>query len=356
MTNGALIAVGTPLPWRVRRLLCRQPALRRRRRQRRRRHPALARRRRPRRHPALQPDAVTVPHPCAHAVTFSVALADTLPVPDATPTPTPTPSPTPSPAPTASPGTSTLNPLDDAYVAGELAGNNFGQTTDMQSDTSPLRESYMKFDLRPLAGLNISQATLRMFVTSGSANVQNIKQVADNSWTEGALTFSNRPVKGATVTTFTPGSTTGAYLQAPITSAVASGAGSFMSLAIDNAGSDGFTFNSAEAATNKVELVIQWSGGAPSTTPTPTPTPHRRRRPRREERLRRPAPPRRQPPHPEAALFSSPQQRWRTPPLQHRWWSRNRRAQSPETSSWHLSSSAPQPSRPRRRAGSKSPP
>ena len=166
-----------------------------------------------------------------------------------------------------------MNPIDDAYVAGELAVNNFGQTTDLQSDISPVRESYMKFDLRPLAGLNISQATLRMFVTSGSANLQNIKQVADNGWTESALTFNNRPAMGATVTTFTPGSTTGAYLQVPITSAVASGAGSFLSLAIDNTGSDGFTFNSAEADTNKVEIVIQWSGGAPSTTPTPTPTP-----------------------------------------------------------------------------------
>jgi hypothetical protein len=131
----------------------------------------------------------------------------------------------------------------------------------------------MKFALRTLAGLNISQATLRMFVTNGSANLQNIKQVADNTWTESALTFNNRPATGATVSTFTPGSTTGAYLQVPITSTVASAAGSFLSLAIDNAGSDGFTFNSAEAATNRVELIIQWSGGAPSTTPTPTPTP-----------------------------------------------------------------------------------
>lgn len=164
--------------------------------------------------------------------------------------------------------------MDDAYVAGDLTGNNFGQTTDLQSDLSPLRESYLKFDLLPLAGLTISQATLRMFVTSGSANVQNITQVADTTWTENALTFNNRPPKAASpITTFTPGSTTGAYLEVPITSAVAGNVGNFMSLVIDDAGSDGFTFNSAEAASSPVELVIQWSGGGVAPTPTSTPTP-----------------------------------------------------------------------------------
>jgi hypothetical protein len=112
-----------------------------------------------------------------------------------------------------------------------------------------------------------------MFVTSGSPNVQNITQVADTTWTENALTFSNRPPKGATIATFTPGSTTGAYLQVPITSAVAAKTGNFMSLAIDNAGSDGFTFNSAEAATSRVELIVQWSGGGVAATPTATSTP-----------------------------------------------------------------------------------
>jgi hypothetical protein len=165
----------------------------------------------------------------------------------------------------------TLNPVDDAYVAAELAGSNFGQTSDLQSDLSPVRESYLKFDLRPLVDLNISQATLRMFVTSSSNNAQSIKHVADNNWTENAINFNNRPPKGATITTFTPGSTTGTYLQIPITSAVASGTGSFMSLAIDSTGSDGFDFNSAEAAADKVELVIQWSGGGVAPTPTPTP-------------------------------------------------------------------------------------
>jgi len=95
-----------------------------------------------------------------------------------------------------------------------------------------------------------------MFVTSGSGNAQNIKHVADTGWTENTITFNNRPAKGATIATFTPGSSTGTFLEVPLTSAVAANAGSFLSLAIDNTGSDGFDFNSAEAASNRVELVI----------------------------------------------------------------------------------------------------
>ena len=98
----------------------------------------------------------------------------------------------------------TLNPVDDAYVAGDNAGANFGQAVDLVSDSSPIRESYMKFNLQSLGGANITLARLRMFVTNGSGGVQSLKLVSDNGWTEGTLSYANRPTKGATITTFTP--------------------------------------------------------------------------------------------------------------------------------------------------------
>jgi hypothetical protein len=147
--------------------------------------------------------------------------------------------------------------VDDAYVAGELPTTNFGLTSDLQVDVSPVRDSYLKFDLSGLAGTTVTQARLRMFVSSGSANVLSIKNVADDSWTEGSLNFNNRPAKGATITTFTPGTAKSVWLEINLTSSVVASAGSLMSIAIDNAGSDGFDFNSAEAAVNRVELVVQ---------------------------------------------------------------------------------------------------
>jgi cell division septation protein DedD len=165
----------------------------------------------------------------------------------------------------------TLNPVDDAYVASDNAAFNFGQVTTLQTDSSPIKEAYLKFNLQSLGGLSIPLATLRMFVADGSGHLQNIKQVADNSWTEDTLTFNNRPPKGATITSFTQ-SSGGVWVELNITSYVAANAGSFMSLAIDSNGTNPFAFNSAEAASNRVELVI-YHGAIPTPTPTSTPAP-----------------------------------------------------------------------------------
>ena len=143
----------------------------------------------------------------------------------------------------------------------------------MQSDASPLRESYLKFDLTPFAGQTVSLAVLRMFVIDGTGGSQNIKTVENTTWTENSITFANRPPKGATITTFLPGPTTGVWSEVNITSAAAAAAGSFMSLAIDSLDSNGYDFNSAEAPSDRVQLVISGpSSPTPTTVQTPTAT------------------------------------------------------------------------------------
>src|SRR5436309_4945138 len=199
------------------------------------------------------------------------ATVTSSPAPRPAGTATPTPSTVPASAATVVPGTTTLNPIDDAYVAGELPGDNFGSDPSLVVDASPVRESYLKFDLRPLGGLSVSRATLRMFVTNGSGGAVNLKSVSDNSWTEGSLSFGNRLAKGAVLKTFTPGTTIGVWLQVELTSAVAGKAGSLMSGVLDTASSDGFAFNSSEAGTNRVELVVQ-TGGSQTPGPTASPT------------------------------------------------------------------------------------
>lgn len=197
------------------------------------------------------------------------------PTPTAKPatTPTPTAAPIVLPTPAATPGAVSLSAADDAYAASDTPNNNFGLSVNLQSDASPINESFLKFDLRSLAGLTISLAKLRMFVTNGSGGVQSVKQVTDNTWSEGTLTYGNRPAKGAAIASFTPGSSTGVWKEVAITSAIAAKAGSFMSLAVDSGSSDGYDFNSAEAGANRVELVVQWGGPSASSTPTPIPTP-----------------------------------------------------------------------------------
>ena len=138
-------------------------------------------------------------------------------------------------------------------MRGDQQNVNFGSSPELSADASPLKETYLKFDLQSLAGQTISSAKLRMFVTNGSGGVQRVMNVADTTWVEGTLTYSNEPVKGAIVAGFVPGSTTGVWTEVDLTSTVAANVGSMMSIAIDSASSDGFGLNSKEAASDGVE-------------------------------------------------------------------------------------------------------
>jgi hypothetical protein len=179
--------------------------------------------------------------------------------------------PTPSPAPSQR----RLSPTDDVYVAAEppFSRWNYGRATDLRSDGSPVRETYLRFDLGWFAGETIQSARLRMFVTNGSVDVHYVKTLSDgHPWDEESLYWTNRPPKESTAAYFVPGPATGVWIEVDVTEVVAARAGRGLSLAIDTADADAFHFNSREAAENGVELVVEYGGASPP-TPGPTPTP-----------------------------------------------------------------------------------
>jgi hypothetical protein len=55
-----------------------------------------------------------------------------------------------------------------------------------------------------------------------------VKNVADDSWAEGSINYSNRPPMGSVVTTFTVGATDN-WTEVNVTSAVAASTGSILS-------------------------------------------------------------------------------------------------------------------------------
>jgi hypothetical protein len=170
-------------------------------------------------------------------------------------------------------GTLILRAIDDAHVIGNQATTNFGESLLLSTDTSPATESYLKFNLQPFAAVTIQQATLRMFVDSTSANAQNIKEVTNDSWEEETITFNTKPAKGATsLATFTP-ATDAVFHPVGLTSHVNANKGTIMSLVVDSTGSDSYRFNSDEALSNRLELVVCWGAGCPTPTPTVTPSP-----------------------------------------------------------------------------------
>jgi hypothetical protein len=163
-------------------------------------------------------------------------------------------------------------PVADTYVRADQPSANFGTSSSVQVDGSPVKIAYLTFDLSSLAGQNITAATLRLNVIDSSTSSQTVKAVADTSWSETATTYDTRPSLGSVLATITK-PTAGTWAEVDLTAAVTSNRGQKFSIGIDSAGSDGADFRSREYSVDKPQLLVQLQGTGPSATPTPTPTP-----------------------------------------------------------------------------------
>ncbi len=169
----------------------------------------------------------------------------------------------PPPPPPPPPGgtTVTLNAVADTYAAADAAGP-FGTSTSLFADASPLRVTYLRFDLSALAGKTITGARLTVRTTtnsaSGSPGPDLVKVVADTTWTEGGLVFGNRPAPGAQVGQFGATTSNTAFTVTLATAPIAAAAGGPLSLAIDPVSSDAFYITSRETATPpQLEVTVQ---------------------------------------------------------------------------------------------------
>lgn len=206
--------------------------------------------------------------------------------PTATPTQTPpgtTIDPTPtliSASPTATPppgdqnsGTRIfLNPIADAKVIDTKPSQNFGNNLDLRINSIPngfyreMSRAYLMFDVSSLKA-NVANLKLRFRVRGGdsaSKNIQSIRLVDRNDWTESGINYNNAPALGRTLTTFGPTSTNTWYeITLPIDT-ITSGQ-TRLSLAIENCADcrDGLSIDSKETS-NKPALII--NGGAADTS------------------------------------------------------------------------------------------
>lgn len=180
------------------------------------------------------------------------------------------PPPTPTPTPTLIPsGSVTLIPIADTYVDSSSSSSNYGGSSTLGVDGQDrIKVSYLKFDTSSLAGQPVTGAKLRLYVSNDSSkDKQNIKAVGDVAWSESTVTYNNRPVLGDILSTIGPGSSTGVWIEADITSYTQSKIGGLISIGLDQAGSDGINLYSKEGSTsNKPQLVVSF--GSP-VTPTP---------------------------------------------------------------------------------------
>lgn len=220
--------------------------------------------------------ATNTPTATATATNTSTATPTSTPTPTDGPSPTPTSTDTPTatatatntPTPTTPAGggsTFTFNPVADAPVLSNRATTNYGLLQTLIADSSPEINSYLRFDIQGLDGSPIT-ATLRLYALDTSSIGIDVLSVADNTWQETSITFSNAPSLGSTINS--SGSvTTDSWIDIDVSSYI-SGEG-LVSLAFTTTDPNiRISFGSREA-TNAPELIVGTGGG---TTATPTPT------------------------------------------------------------------------------------
>ncbi len=159
------------------------------------------------------------------------------------------------------PETVTLTATADSYVSSGATGTNYGTSTMLGVDASPVEISYLKFDLSAYAGRTLESATLQLrSAGSGSVGTQSVKLVASDAWTETGVTYSNRPALGASIGTLGPTATNTNY-SVPLTiSGLTGELGQQLSLGLDSSNSDGLDLNSRQAgstAAPKLELTFR---------------------------------------------------------------------------------------------------
>jgi hypothetical protein len=112
--------------------------------------------------------------------------------------------------------------------------------------------SYIKFSVQGLTG-TIKSATLRVYSNKSSSTGYAVRRVADNTWGETTITYSNAPAMSSTVTGSSGSFATGVWTSVNVTPLV-TGNGTY-SFGLTSTGAQ-INFASRESGANAPQLVI----------------------------------------------------------------------------------------------------
>lgn len=151
----------------------------------------------------------------------------------------------------------------DATVDEANPGTNLGAETTLLVDGRPPLETYVRFPAAAASG-TVSRATLRLHVVNSTSDAPTVHLVT-GSWSEGTITWNNRPTPAATAVADAGAARSGDWLEYDVTDVVA--ANTPVSFALKPEVTDGIDFDSRNASGNRPHLVVETG-----TTPAPPAT------------------------------------------------------------------------------------
>jgi hypothetical protein len=95
---------------------------------------------------------------------------------------------------TASAAVETLSftPVADTYVDSSLPSSSFGSSSSMYDDASPVKQSFLRFNVNGLDGRPVLDARLRLYNKDASPQGGRVWSISSNAWSE-AMTWGSRP-------------------------------------------------------------------------------------------------------------------------------------------------------------------
>lgn len=166
--------------------------------------------------------------------------------------------------------TENIIPTDDTSVSSSIPNTAAGSNTKLYVNSNPHDVTYMKFNLANLAGKSVTSADLYLFVESGKGVNQKIQLVDNISWSEGTLTYANRPSLGTSIANMNV-KKFGSYVKFSITEAVKQRAGSSIAIGIENTKRNAFTTISSKENFSKtpyIQVVVDDNVAPPNQNPT----------------------------------------------------------------------------------------
>lgn len=151
------------------------------------------------------------------------------------------------------PASLTFTPDADAYVNAQYPDTNYGSSTSLRVDASPIVNSYLRFTVQGLGGRTISRTRLLIYAASSSSQGLTGWSVSDTTWGEKTITYNNAPALGSILGT-SPAVTGGTWITLDITGTITS-EGTF-SFGVSTPGSTAISLASRESGANAPQLII----------------------------------------------------------------------------------------------------
>ena len=133
------------------------------------------------------------------------------------------------------------------------ASSNFGTSTQIRVDGSPVVNSYLRFTVQGLSGHLISRVRLLIYANSASSQGIAARKVADNTWGETTIIANNAPAMGVTLAA-SPAVAAGTWITFDVTPYITVD-GTF-SFGLSTSGSTAISLASRESGAHSPQFIV----------------------------------------------------------------------------------------------------